>query len=152
MRRTTCASQHLPPSADKNKHVEAAAAVQALSAKKAPKLVTQVCEPKMQNRVVAANHAIQTKKQNKRSLNWTHLFVKQFAGLLLYWVNKLHLARREAHQQGDALRCRREGVEVMTRRLRSLIYPLVYGFTKICSLRSEKQERVELQESVSFTF
>lgn len=80
-------------------------------------------------------------------MNWTHLFVKQFAGLLLYWVDKLHLSRREAHQQGDALRRRREGVEVMTRRLRSLIYPLVYGFTKICSLRSEKSEQNELQES-----
>ena len=67
-------------------------------------------------------------------LTGTHLLIEEFAGLLLYRVDELHLARWEAHEQGDALCCSCEGVEVMTRGLRSFVYPLVYGLTKISSL------------------
>lgn len=69
----------------------------------------------------------------------THLFIEEFAGLLLYRVNELHLASWEAHQQRDTLCCRCEGVEIMTRGLRSFVYPLIYRLTKISSLDNEKK-------------
>lgn len=74
----------------------------------------------------------------------THLLIEEFAGFLLYGVDELHLAGREAHQQGDALRCGCDGVEVMTCGLRSFVYPLVYGFTKIGSLDKDKYTQMSM--------
>lgn len=71
----------------------------------------------------------------------THLLVEQFARLLLYRVDELHLAGGEAHQQGDALRRSRDGVEVMARGLRSFVYPLVYWLTEISSLETMTNAR-----------
>lgn len=79
----------------------------------------------------------------------SYLLVEELARFLLDGVNELYLSCRETHQQGHALRCGREVVEVMTSGLRSLVDTLVYGLAQVSSL---KIESVNIYEASAVTF
>lgn len=65
-----------------------------------------------------------------------YLLVKEFTGFLLDGVKILDLPGWETHDESYALCCGRVLVEVMTRGLRPLVDPLVYGLTEVHSLQT----------------
>lgn len=81
----------------------------------------------------------------------TYFLIKELAGLLLDGVDELHLACREAHQQGDAVRRGRQVVEVMTRGLCSLVYPLVDRLAQVSRLK-EKSTTTKKHKIRAVTF
>lgn len=65
-----------------------------------------------------------------------YLLVKEFTGFLLDGVEILDLPGWETHDESYALCCGRVLVEVVTRGLRPLVDPLVYGLTEVHSLQT----------------
>lgn len=81
-------------------------------------------------------------KNKKRAVHvLNHLFVEQLAGVLLDEVQVLHLASREAYQQGDGLRGSCELVEVMAGGLGPLVDALVDGLVEVNGLEPWEKTR-----------
>lgn len=90
-------------------------------------------------------------KQEGVALALSHLFIEKLAGVLLDEVQVLHLAGREAHQQGNGLCGGRELVEVVAGGLGPLVDALVDGLVEVNGLEpcvgrelaGESRERTE---------
>lgn len=72
-----------------------------------------------------------------------YLLVKEFTGFLLDGVEILDLPGRETHDESYALCCGRVLVEVVTRGLRPLVDPLVYGLTEVHSLQTTARRKFQ---------